>query len=63
MHEKLKQEMKRQNVTAYRLAKSSKIALPDMYSALNGNRPFYPNWKKRVSETLGKPVEELFGGE
>lgn len=63
LNEKLKSEMKKQNISAYRLAKSSNIALPDMYSALKGDKPFYPNWKKRISETLGVPVKELFGGE
>lgn len=60
MFESLKKEMNDQGIKPYTLAKLAKIAPPDMYHALNGDKQMFPNWKKRIAAVLGKPVETLF---
>ena len=60
MYEQLKHEMARQSIKAYSLAKEAEISTSDLYSALRGERPMYPNWRKRIAAALGKSEEELF---
>ncbi len=60
MYEKLKAVLKEKGVTAYRLAKESSIAAPDLYNALHGYKPLYPNWRKRIAEALNMTEHELF---
>lgn len=60
MYNKLESILKERGLTKYRLAKMSKISVQDIYSILNGKKPLYPNWKKRISEALDVPEEELF---
>ena len=57
---KLRNEMRRKDITVYRLAKMSKIASQDLYNALNGKKAMFPNWKKRIAEALETDVESLF---
>lgn len=60
MYEKLISELKKRGITKYRLAKMSNISTQDIYSLLNGKKPLYPNWKKRICDFLELPEEELF---
>ena len=60
MFDTLQAEMKRQNIRAYTLAKRAEITPSDLYAALKGDRPMYPNWKKRIAAVLGKSEEALF---
>lgn len=60
MYQKLKNVLEEKGISKYRLAKKSNIASPDLYSALSGKKVLYPNWKKRISEALEVPEEELF---
>lgn len=60
MYDKLHAAMKRHNIKGYSLAKLADIDSSSFYSALNGSRPFYPNWRKRIAEALGVPECELF---
>ena len=45
------------------VAHSAGMASQLLYDAINGKKPFYPGWKKRVAAALGESVEELFGAE
>lgn len=63
MYERLKAEMDKQHIRAFSLAKKADIASSDLYSALNGKREMFPNWRKRISEALGVPEEDLFESE
>lgn len=63
MFDKLKEEMARRNKRAYTLAKEADITPSDLYSALKGDRPFYPNWRKRIANALDTTVEQLFDDE
>lgn len=63
MYTKLKKTLVEQGITIYRLAKLSKISTQDLYTALKGKKPMYPNWKKRIAEALDTDVESLFNEE
>lgn len=63
MYTKLKKTLAEQGITIYRLAKLSKISTQDLYTALKGKKPMYPNWKKRIAEALNTDVESLFNEE
>mgnify|MGYP002540017946 FL=1 len=63
MYTKLKKTLAEQGITIYRLAKLSKISTQDLYTALKGKKPMYPNWKKRIAEALNTNVESLFNEE
>ena len=60
MYQKLVEKMRQKNITTHTLAKLSNISPQDLYSALSGKKPFFPNWRKRVAEALDSTVEELF---
>lgn len=63
MYDKLKDKMREAHITTNRLAKQSGIAPQDLYAALSGKKPMYPNWKKRIAEALSADVESLFNEE
>ena len=60
MYQKLVEKIRQKNITTNKLAKLSNITPQDLYSALSGKKPFFPNWRKRVAEALDSTVEELF---
>lgn len=60
MYESLKAEMNAQGIKAYTLAKRAEIVPSDLYQAIKGTRPMFPNWRKRVAAVLGKTEEALF---
>ena len=60
MYDNLKKIMKEKNINANQLAFASLITPSDLYSALSGKKPFFPNWRKRVAEALDVNAEELF---
>ncbi|WP_372997420.1 hypothetical protein [Lutispora sp.] len=39
---------------------SAGIQSGDFYMAINGKKPFYRGWRKRISEVLDKREEDLF---
>lgn len=56
----LRDEMRRQGLSIRQLAIKSNITSQDLTQALNGKKPFYPGWRKRVSESLNKAEKDLF---
>lgn len=60
MYEHLKAILDERGITKYRLGKMARISTQDIYSLFTGKKPLYPNWKKRISDALGVPEEELF---
>lgn len=60
MYEKLKEVITEKGITTNKLAHISNIASQDLYNAFNGKKRIYPNWKKRISQALEIPEEELF---
>lgn len=60
MFTRLKEEMEKKGMKGYSLAKKAHIATPDFYNAINGVKPMYPSWRKRIAEVLGLPESDLF---
>ena len=48
------------NITLSRMLAKANIQTGDYYQAVNGKKPFFPNWKKRISMVLEMPEAELF---
>ena len=49
-------------ISRLQLALKCQISPSDLYSAINGNKPFYPKWRKRISEYLEVDEQTLFDG-
>lgn len=60
MYKKLKEELKKQGITKYRLAQLTGIASSDIYQCMNGKKIMFNGWKKRIADALESTVEELF---
>ena len=58
--QKLQNALKKRGLSRLQLAMGAKVTPSDLYNALNGNRPFYPAWRQRISEFLDIPESELF---
>jgi len=56
----LKDAMKENGLSANRLALKSEISPSDLSQALNGKKPFFPGWRKRISQVLRTSEEILF---
>ena len=44
--------LEERKISKLQLALNTKIAPSDLYSAINGHKPFYPAWRKRISKYL-----------
>lgn len=60
VYENLKNAMKKQGITGYQLFHLANINHSDFYNAINGKKPFYKAWRKRISEVLKIKESELF---
>ena len=60
MFEEVREELKRQGLSINKLSFKAEIQASDLSCALNGRKPFYPNWRKRVAAALGVPEDKLF---
>jgi hypothetical protein len=54
--------LKERNISKLQLALKCEIACSDLYNAINSNRPFYPKWRKSISNFLGVDEELIFDG-
>ena len=59
-YEKLINVLKEKNLSKLQLALKAGIAPSDLYCALNGKKPFYPSYKKRIAEYLQIDEKDLF---
>ena len=57
---KVEEIMREKNLSKMRVSLNAGINPPDFYQALNGKKPFFPAWRKRVSEALEISEDELF---
>lgn len=57
---KIEKVLKEKNLSKMQAALLSGISPADFYQALNGKKPFFPKWRKQLSETLNIAEEELF---
>lgn len=60
MFEKLIEVMNKKNLTRHKLAMLSNINPPDLYNALEGKKPMYPSWRKRIANALGVKETDVF---
>ena len=60
MYKRIETLLKEQGLTRMQLAMKAGINPSDLYQALNGNKPMFPSWRKKISEALGVPEAELF---
>lgn len=56
----LKELIKQKGLSQAKLSRIAEINQGDLCLVLNGKKPFYPGWRKRISEALGMSQEELF---
>ena len=52
--------LKQRKISKMQLALNARITPSDLYQALNGKKPFFPAWKKRIADFLDVDMEELF---
>ena len=52
--------LKERNISKLQLALKAGITPSDLYLAINGKKPFYPAWRKRISDFLKVGEGELF---
>lgn len=57
---KLLDELNKRNISKLQLALNAGIAPHYLYNALNGKMPFYPKYRRKISEFLGIDEAELF---
>lgn len=57
---KIEQVLKKKGLSKNRAAMMAQISPSDLYQAINGKKPFFPAWRKRLSEVLQVPEDELF---
>lgn len=52
--------LEERKLSKLQLALNAKIIPSDLYLVLNGKQPFYPAWKKRISDYLQIDEKKLF---
>lgn len=60
MYDTLKTAIAKKQTTIRKIGLKTGIAPQDLYHAINGKKPFYPGWRKRVANALDIPEAELF---
>lgn len=55
--------LKERNISKLQLSMKCEIACSDLYLAIKGKHPFYPKWRKRISEYLEVDEQILFDGD
>lgn len=57
---RLKEILEEKGISQRKLSIDAGIASQDVNQAINGKKPFFPGWRKRISDALGVPEEDLF---
>lgn len=57
---KLQEILEAREITRHRLATSVNINPSDLYCAMNGTKPFYSSYRKRIAEFLEMDESEVF---
>lgn len=55
--------LKERKISKLQLALKCQITPSDLYSAINGNKPFYPKWRQKISQYLEIDEQILFDGQ
>ena len=56
----LEKLLKEKGVSKNQIAMKARINPADLYQAINGKKPFFLAWRKRLAEALEVPEDELF---
>ena len=62
MYERLKEEMAKKGTNTHALALELKISPINLYKSLKGEKPFYPQYRKKIANFFNKEEEYLFPG-
>ena len=54
--------LKEKGISKLQLALKCQITPSDLYNAMNGNKPFYPKWKKKIARYLEIDEHLIFEG-
>jgi predicted transcriptional regulator len=57
---KIAEILKEKRISGMQIAMKAGVAPSDFYQAMNGKKPFFPAWRKRLSEALDMPESECF---
>jgi len=57
---KLEKVLMEHGISKLRIALSAGVPPSDLYQALNGKKPLYPMWRKRIANTLQMNEDDLF---
>lgn len=60
MHKKIETLLNERGISRLQLAIKAGINPSDLYAALNGSKPLYPSWRRKISEALGVAEADLF---
>lgn len=60
VYSKLLEQLEKRGISRLQLAHMARIAPSDMYLALSGKHPMFPQWRVRIADALGLSVDELF---
>jgi len=60
--DKILENCTRKGFTVSKLLMEANIQSGDFYQALKGKKPFFPAWRRRISEVLEVPEMEIFEG-
>ena len=58
----LSEILKKRNISKLQLALCTQITPSDLYSAMNGKKPFYPKWRKKIADYMQIDEKVLFEG-
>lgn len=56
----LKEILQREKKTQFWLSRETGITCPDLSQVMNGKRYCFPGWRKKISQALDIPEEEIF---
>lgn len=54
--------LKEKGISKLQLALRCQIAPSDLYNAMNGNKPFFPKWRKKIATYLEVDENLIFDG-
>lgn len=57
---RLKAILRKQGKTQFWLSRETGITCPDLSQVMNGKKYCFPGWRKKISQALNLPEEEIF---
>ena len=63
MYDNVREKVVNKYGSINKLAKAIDVSAQDLYSAFNGNKPFYPKWRMLVAQAIGEEESVVFADE